>query len=172
MWENSLVLFKEDLDIMRSLRKKAPAKSSGSASLDKVKTSVYGNVTKQFNKAAELMKLDEDTRQILGSTMNARVLHFPVRRDDGIIQIFNGYRVQHNNALGPFKGGLRYHPQVELDEVRALATWMTWKCAVADIPFGGAKGGVQIDPLQYSKAEIERVTRRLPYALGNSSGPD
>jgi len=157
---------------MRSLRQEAPTKSSENASSTEKKASVYGNVIKQFNKAADLMNLDEGVRQILGATMNEIVVHFPVRRDNGKIQMFTGYRVQHNNALGPFKGGLRYHQHVELDEVSALATWMTWKCAVADIPFGGAKGGVQVNPFEYSAGEIERITRRFTFALGNSIGPE
>ncbi len=96
------------------------------------------------------MKLDPGVRKILGTTMNEVVVHFPVRMDDGRIEVFTGYRVQHNNALGPFKGGLRFHPAVDIDEVRALATWMTWKSAIVNIPFGGAKGGIQIDPREYS----------------------
>ncbi len=86
--------------------------------------------------------------------------------------MFTGYRVQHNNVLGPFKGGLRYHPAVDIDEVRALATWMTWKSAIADIPFGGAKGGIQCDPAKYSRSELERLTRRFAFALGSNIGPE
>jgi glutamate dehydrogenase (NAD(P)+) len=134
--------------------------------------SVYANVTTQFNAAADRMDLDADVRTILAGTMNEVVVHFPVRMDDGHVEIFTGYRVQHNNALGPFKGGLRFHPATNIDEVRALATWMTWKCAVADIPFGGAKGGIQIDPSQYSATELEHITRRFTYALGSNIGPE
>jgi glutamate dehydrogenase (NAD(P)+) len=86
--------------------------------------------------------------------------------------MFAGYRVQHNSALGPFKGGLRFHPSVDLDEVRALATWMTWKAAITQIPFGGAKGGIQFDPAGYSPTELERITRRFTFALGNNIGPE
>jgi glutamate dehydrogenase (NAD(P)+) len=100
------------------------------------------------------------------------VVHFPVKMDDGRVEMFTGYRVQHNNVLGPFKGGLRFHPSVDIDEVRALATWMTWKSAIVNIPFGGAKGGIQIDPSKYSLDEMERITRRFTYALGNSIGPE
>jgi glutamate dehydrogenase (NAD(P)+) len=134
--------------------------------------SVYEDVVRQFNQAADLMNLDLGVRKILGTTMNEIVVHFPVKMDDGRIEVFTGYRVQHNNALGPFKGGLRYHPAVDIDEVRALATWMTWKSAIVNIPFGGAKGGIQLDPTQYSFAELERITRRFTYALGNTIGPD
>jgi glutamate dehydrogenase (NAD(P)+) len=90
--------------------------------------------------------------------------------DNGQIEVFTGYRVQHNNVLGPFKGGLRFHPMVNIDEVRALATWMTWKTAIAGIPMGGAKGGIQIDPRKYSMAELERITRRFTFALGDNPG--
>ena len=137
-----------------------------------VATGVYGNVTSQFNKAADLMELDLEIRKILSKTMNEITVHFPVRMDDGRIEMFTGYRVQHNNALGPFKGGLRFHPSVDLDEVRALATWMTWKAAIANIPFGGAKGGVAFDPSKYTTTELERITRRFTFALGSNIGPE
>jgi glutamate dehydrogenase (NAD(P)+) len=133
---------------------------------------VYDDVTYQFNKAADLMKLDPSIRKILGTTMNEVVVHFPVKMDDGRIEVFTGYRVQHNNSLGPFKGGLRFHPAVNIDEVRALATWMTWKSAIAGIPFGGGKGGIQMDPSKYSVSELERITRRFTFALGNTIGPE
>ncbi|MBI4864277.1 MAG: Glu/Leu/Phe/Val dehydrogenase [Candidatus Riflebacteria bacterium] len=118
------------------------------------------------------MKLDPDIRRILSATTNEIVVNFPVRMDNGRVKIFTGYRIQHNGILGPFKGGIRYHPAVDLDEVRALATWMTWKCALADIPFGGATGGVQVDPAEYSINEIERLSRRFTVALGANIGPD
>jgi len=133
---------------------------------------VYDDVTSQFNKAADLMKLDSNIRKILATTMNEVMVHFPVKMDDGRTDVFTGYRVQHNNALGPFKGGLRFHPAVNIDEVRALATWMTWKCAIAGIPFGGGKGGIQMDPSNYSLGELERITRRFTFALGNTIGPE
>ena len=133
---------------------------------------LFENVQMQYNKAADLLGLDDAVRKILARSENEIVVTFPVRMDDGSIEMITGYRLQHNNALGPFKGGLRYHPQVDLDEVRALAAWMTWKTALADIPFGGAKGGIQIDPFRYSRNEIERVTRRFVYALGDNIGPE
>ena len=127
---------------------------------------------RQFEAAADRMGLDPDVRCILSQPINELVVHFPVRMDDGHVEMFTGYRVQHNNALGPFKGGLRFHPDLELDEVRALAVWMTWKSAIARIPFGGAKGGIQLDPAQYSRSELERITRRFCFALGSNIGPD
>ncbi|MCJ7508986.1 MAG: Glu/Leu/Phe/Val dehydrogenase [candidate division Zixibacteria bacterium] len=147
-------------------------KTSVNSASSKKKGSVYDNVTWQFNKAADLMKLDQNIRQILAKTTNEKVVNFPVKMDDGRIEMFTGYRVQHNNVLGPFKGGLRYHPAVDIDEVRALATWMTWKGALTNIPFGGAKGGIQFDPYKYSSAELERITRRFTFALGNNIGPE
>jgi len=138
----------------------------------KRKASVYDNVTRQFNKAADLMELDSDIRKILANTTTEITVNFPVKMDDGRIEMFTGYRVQHNNALGPFKGGLRFHPAVDIDEVRALATWMSWKGALTNIPFGGAKGGIQCDPFKYTSGEMERITRRFTFALGNNIGPE
>lgn len=118
------------------------------------------------------MNLDPDVRRILAMTKNEIVVNFPVKLANGHVEMFTGYRVQHNDALGPFKGGLRFHPDVDLDEVRALAAWMTWKCAIAGIPFGGAKGGIQFDPTKYSEPELERITRRFAFALGDNIGPE
>ncbi len=134
--------------------------------------SLYESVIAQYNKAADAIKLNPSIRKILARTENEIVVNFPVRMNNGEVEMFTGYRVQHNDALGPFKGGLRYHPEVDLDEVRALAAWMTWKCALAGIPFGGAKGGIQIDPARYAGAELERITRRFAYALGDNIGPE
>ena len=133
---------------------------------------LYANVMKQFNRAADLMGLDPDIRKILAKTTNETIVNFPVKMDDGRIEMFIGYRVQHNDVLGPYKGGLRYHPLVEIDEVRALATWMTWKSALVNIPYGGAKGGIQLDPRKYTIGEIERITRRFSFALANTIGPE
>jgi len=136
------------------------------------KSTVYDNVRKQFNKAAHLIDLDPDVRKILSMTSNEIVVNFPVRMDDGYVKMFTGYRVQHNDALGPYKGGLRFHPGVDIDEVRALASWMTWKSAIVCIPFGGAKGGIQIDPKEFSEVELDNITRRFTYALANNIGPE
>jgi glutamate dehydrogenase (NAD(P)+) len=136
------------------------------------KASVYENVSRQFDKAADLLGLDPEIRKILSKPTNEIIVNFPVRMDDGRIEMFRGYRVQHNSALGPYKGGLRFHPWVDIDEVRALATWMTWKSAIINIPFGGAKGGIQFNPADHSTRELERITRRFTFALGNNIGPD
>lgn len=138
----------------------------------KKKAGLYASVQKQFSKAADLMNLDKDIRKILERTSNEIVVHFPVKMDDGSIEVFTGYRVQHNNVLGPYKGGLRYHPMVDLDEVRSLATWMTWKSAIVGIPFGGAKGGIQFNPRKHSQGELQRITRRFTFNLGNNIGPE
>lgn len=136
------------------------------------KASLYETVAKRFSNAADLVELDPDVRKILQETMNEITVNFPVKMDDGRIEVFTGYRVQHNNALGPFKGGLRYHPAVDVDEMRALAAWMTWKTAVTNVPMGGAKGGVRLDPSKHSSRELERITRRFTFALGSNIGPD
>ncbi len=136
------------------------------------KTNLYQNVIKQLEKAEDVIHCDKDICEILAGTMNELVVHFPVRMDDGRVKMLTGYRVQHNNALGPFKGGLRFHPMVDIDEVRGLATLMTWKTALVNIPFGGAKGGIQIDPTDFSPEEIEKITRRFTFALGDNIGPE
>lgn len=137
-----------------------------------LQNNLYENVNRQFNKAADLMNLDSNARKRLAKTANEITVNFPVRMDDGSLEMFTGHRVQHCDVLGPYKGGLRYHPAVNINEVRALATWMTWKGAITDIPFGGAKGGIQFDPSKYSNLELERITRRFTFALGNNIGPE
>ncbi|MFC1563549.1 Glu/Leu/Phe/Val dehydrogenase [candidate division KSB1 bacterium] len=136
------------------------------------KSTLYDNVLAQFNLAADAMGLDPDIRKILGSTTNEIIVNFPVKMDDGHVEVFRGYRVQHNNVLGPYKGGLRFHQNVDINMIRALASWMTWKTALANIPFGGAKGGIQIEPSLYSIKELERITRRFTYSLGSNIGPE
>ena len=133
---------------------------------------MYKNVTKQFNTVADIIDLNPNIRRILGNTNNELVVHFPVKMDNGEVEVLTGYRVQHNNALGPYKGGLRYHETIDTDAVKALAMWMTWKTSLAGLPYGGAKGGIQIDPSKYSKDELERITRRFTYALGDNIGPE
>ena len=126
----------------------------------------------QFDAAAEYLALDSDVSAILRVPQREYTARFPVKLDDGSVRVFTGYRVQHNTARGPAKGGLRYHPQTDIDDVRALAMWMTWKCALANVPFGGAKGGVTCDPLQMSQRELEGVTRRFATELQPIVGPD
>lgn len=123
-------------------------------------TSLFQNALKQFNKAADVMELSESMRNVLSYPKRELTVNFPVRMDDGEIKIFTGHRVQHNIARGPAKGGIRYHQNVTLDEVKALAFWMTWKCAVVGIPYGGGKGGVCVNPQELSLGELERLSRR------------
>ena len=139
---------------------------------DQKPKTMLDNVLEQFNKTADSMNLNPNIRRILSITNNEIIIHFPVKMDDGSVEIFTGYRVQHNNALGPYKGGLRYHPTVDVDDAKALAMWMTWKTSLAGLPYGGAKGGIQIDPRNYSIGELERITRRFTYALGENIGPE
>lgn len=127
---------------------------------------------RQFNIAAEHLGLDSGLRKVLAAPKRALVVSIPVRMDDGRIEVFEGYRVQHNMARGPAKGGVRYHPGVTLDEVKALASWMTWKCAVVNIPFGGGKGGVICDPSSMSPSEIERLSRRYFSEIISIVGPE
>jgi len=136
------------------------------------KQGMLENVMRQFNNAADIMNLNPNIRKILSITNNEIVIHFPVKMDNGQVEVFTGYRVQHNNSLGPYKGGFRYHPTVDIDAARALAMWMTWKTSLAGLPYGGAKGGIQLDPSKYSQAELERITRRFTYSLGTNIGPE
>jgi glutamate dehydrogenase/leucine dehydrogenase len=126
----------------------------------------------QFDLAAEHLKLDPGLRQILRTPKRVLEVSIPTKMDNGQVKVFTGYRVQHNVARGPAKGGLRYHPAVTLDEVKALATWMTWKTAAVNIPFGGGKGGVICDPKRMSKAELERMTRRYTSEILPLIGPE
>ncbi len=126
----------------------------------------------RFNQAAERLKLDEGLWKVLQQPAREIIVHIPVALDSGQIEVFTGYRVQHSIARGPAKGGVRYSPDVTLDEVRALASWMTWKCAVVNIPFGGAKGGIICDPKNMSRGELERLTRRYTAELIEFIGPE
>ena len=126
----------------------------------------------QLATAAEILGYDEGLHRMLATPRREIHVAVPLRRDTGETVLFHGFRVQHNVSLGPGKGGLRYHPSVDVDEVRALAMWMTWKCAVVNLPYGGAKGGVAIDPRGYSQAELERVTRRYTSEIMPMIGPD
>jgi glutamate dehydrogenase (NAD(P)+) len=126
----------------------------------------------RFDNAAEKLGLDDGLRKVLRSPTREMTVNIPVPLDDGRLEVFTGYRVQHSLVRGPGKGGIRYAPDVTLDEVRALASWMTWKCAVVNIPFGGAKGGVICDPSMMSDGELERITRRYTAQIMDIIGPD
>lgn len=126
----------------------------------------------QFNQAADYLNLDASLRNVLSNPKRQLIVSIPVKMDGGDVQVFEGYRVQHNIARGPAKGGIRYHPNVSLDEVKALASWMTWKCATVGIPYGGGKGGVICDPKRMSRNELERLTRRYAFEIAPIIGPD
>src|SRR5436190_21459650 len=126
----------------------------------------------RFDEAATRLNLDEGIRKMLGTSTKELTVHIPVQLDDGRLEVFTGYRVQHSLARGPAKGGIRYAPDVTLDEVRALASWMTWKCAVVNIPFGGGKGGVICNPDVMSMAELEKMTRRYTAEIMEFIGPE
>ena len=126
----------------------------------------------QFDRAADYLELEESMRNVLRNAKRQLIVSIPVRMDGGETKVFEGYRVQHNIARGPAKGGIRYHPNVSLDEVKALASWMTWKCATVGIPYGGGKGGVVCDPKSMSKSELERLTRRYAFEIAPIIGPD
>jgi glutamate dehydrogenase (NAD(P)+) len=126
----------------------------------------------QFNRAADYLDLDPSLRQVLQTPKRQLIVSIPVKMDGGDVHVFEGYRVQHNIARGPAKGGIRYHPNVTLDEVKALASWMTWKCATVGIPYGGGKGGVVCDTKSLSRNELERLTRRYAFEIAPIIGPD
>ncbi len=126
----------------------------------------------QFHRAARHVPLKRGIREFLAFPKRELTVNFPVKMDDGSVRIFTGYRVHHSTVLGPTKGGIRYHPGVTLNEVRALAMWMTWKCAIAGLPYGGAKGGVVCDPKQLSGGELERLTRRYATEISVLMGPE
>ncbi len=132
----------------------------------------FANAQRQFDIAAELLDLSPNLRRILRVPQRELTVNFPVRLDNGDIEVFTGFRIQHNINRGPAKGGIRYHPAVDIDEVRALAMWMTWKCATVNIPSGGAKGAVIVDPKQLSVSELERLTRRYTTEISILIGPD
>ncbi len=134
--------------------------------------SAYAVAQTQFDAVADFVDLNDDLRLFLRTPQRELIVHFPVEMDDGHLQMFTGYRVHHNMAKGPTKGGIRYHPEVSLDECRALAMWMTWKCALMDLPYGGAKGGVVVDPKALSRRELEKMTRRYATEITSFIGPE
>jgi glutamate dehydrogenase (NAD(P)+) len=130
------------------------------------------NAQRQFDNAAQILNLSPGLRAVLREVRRELLVRFPVKMDDGSLRVFEGYRVQHNTTRGPAKGGIRFHAQTSLEEVKALAMWMTWKCALMNIPYGGAKGGVVVDPRELSHRELERLTRRFASEISLLIGPD
>jgi len=133
---------------------------------------LYRQTVGSMLQAADLMGLPHELKIILAQPKNEIMVHFPVRMDDGEFRLFKGYRVQHNNALGPYKGGLRFHHDVHLDDVKSLSFLMTMKCSLVGVPFGGGKGGIKVDPYKHSKAEMQRIVRRFTAAIAHDIGPD
>jgi glutamate dehydrogenase (NAD(P)+) len=150
----------------------APAKTEKQELSKQAQGNLYTIVQQQLEKASKAINLSKEIALILSQPKNELIVNFPVRMDDGSYRLFKGYRIQHNNILGPFKGGIRYHEDVTLDEVKGLAAAMTWKSALHDIPYGGAKGGIKFNPRLHSKSELERITRRYTHALGSNIGPE
>ncbi|MFM8176315.1 MAG: Glu/Leu/Phe/Val family dehydrogenase, partial [Candidatus Limnocylindrus sp.] len=134
--------------------------------------SAWAVAQQQFDLAAKRLNLDPGIAAVLREPRRQLTVHFPVRMDDGTTRVFEGHRVQHNLGRGPAKGGIRFHQDVNVDEVKALAMWMSWKCAVMDLPYGGGKGGVTVDPKQLSVGEIERLTRRFTTEISVIIGPE
>jgi len=145
---------------------------ANAAVIDHTQRDPWEVALEQFSIAADRLHLDPNMRRILSTTQRELTVHFPVRMADGVVQVFTGYRIQHNTTRGPGKGGIRYHPSVSLNEVKALAMWMTWKCAVVGIPYGGAKGGVVCDPKGMSAQQLETLTRRYTTEIELLIGPD
>lgn len=142
------------------------------SSLLELDTPTFRLAVAQFDQAAEAMHLDPNLRERLKLPQRSLVVSLPIRMDDGRVEVFTGYRVQHDSSRGPSKGGIRYHPDVNLGEVAALAMWMTWKCALADLPYGGAKGGVAVAPKHLTRGELQRLTRRYAAEIFPLIGPD
>jgi glutamate dehydrogenase/leucine dehydrogenase len=138
---------------------------------DNEKINPFEVALKQLEEAAKILGLDKGMFDILANPKRVLTVSLPVKMDDNSIKVFTGFRSQHNNARGPFKGGIRYHPDVTIEEVKALSMWMTWKCAIADIPYGGGKGGIICNPKSMSDNEIERMTRRFAYMIADIIGP-
>src|SRR5918997_235214 len=153
-------------------QQKAQVVSESSAVGIREEPDLFKVAVEQFQIAAEVLGLDDDMRKILSHCQRELTVSFPVEMDDGSVQVYTGYRVQHNSGPGPTKGGIRYHESVTLSEVKALAMWMTWKCAVVGLPFGGAKGGVQVNPKLLSQAELQNLTRRYTTEIQPFIGPN
>src|SRR5215467_8792318 len=161
------------------MAQKETTPQSASTAKEPAKTEAHlpkGNLNQivqlQLERATRAVNMSRDIALILSQPKNELIINFPVRMDDGSYRMFKGYRVQHNNILGPYKGGIRYHEDVTLDELKGLAAAMTWKSALHDIPFGGGKGGIKFNPRLHSKSELERITRRYTHALGSNIGPE
>jgi glutamate dehydrogenase/leucine dehydrogenase len=160
------------MEDQHSITHAIPPAGIPTAQSPKAKYEFFKVIQGYLEEAAQLVELPTYISTILQQPKNEIIVNFPVRMDDGSIRLFKGYRIQHNNLLGPYKGGIRYHETVSLDDLKALAAMMTWKCALMNLPLGGGKGGIKFDPNQVSRAELQRVTRRFFHALGSNIGPE
>src|SRR6185503_1289976 len=150
---------------------KSPRETEQSQPAQRAEVSNFEIVDHWFTLAADRLEIPEDVRAVLSSSYREVQVQIPVSLSDGRIHVFSGYRVQHNGARGPYKGGIRFHPDVDLDEVRALASLMTWKTAIADVPYGGAKGGVNCDPRKLESGEVEKIARSFMDKIEKVLGP-
>lgn len=157
---------------MSTIGPQSATSQSSHAHGDEVRYEFFKVVQNYLDRAAKVINLEPWVYTILSQPKNEVITHFPVRMDNGEIRLFKGYRIQHSNLLGPFKGGIRYHESVSLDDLKALAAMMTWKCALMRIPFGGGKGGIKFNPREASRQELQRITRRFTHALGGNIGPE
>ncbi|HVY44997.1 MAG TPA: Glu/Leu/Phe/Val dehydrogenase [Minicystis sp.] len=149
-----------------------PPQSLSAAAPQKSKYEFFKVIQAYLDDAAKLIDLPDYIHTILSQPKNEIIVNFPVKMDDGTIRLFKGYRIQHSNVLGPYKGGIRYHRSVSLDDLKALAAMMTWKCALMNLPLGGGKGGIKFDPNEVSRQELQRITRRFFHDLGSNIGPE
>src|SRR5581483_6228558 len=161
-------VFGDEEPAMKKARKTSPPAAAAAAE----SPNAWAVAQQQLRNVAELIGLEEDYYRILSTPRLSVTVSVPIRHDDGSIRVYTGHRVQHSTARGPGKGGIRYHPGVTLDEVKALAMWMTWKCAVMGLPYGGAKGGIACEPKSLSVHELERLTRRYTSEILPIIGPE
>ncbi len=146
--------------------------TESAAPAPKARYNFFGVVQGYLEEAARFANIPPYVSTLLSQPQNELIVNFPVQMDDGTIRLFKGYRIQHNNLQGPFKGGMRFHKTVSLDDLKALAAMMTWKCALLNLPLGGGKGGIKFDPNEVSRSELQRITRRFIHALGLNIGPE
>ena len=157
---------------MSTIGPQSATSSSAHTRGDEVRYEFFKVIQDYLDKAAKVINLEPWVYTILSQPKNEVITHFPVKMDNGEVRLFKGYRIQHSNLLGPFKGGIRYHESVSLDDLKALAAMMTWKCALMRIPYGGGKGGIKFNPREVSRGELQRITRRFTHALGSNIGPE
>jgi len=160
------------MDGMNSAPPSTPSESRKSLAPAPEKYEFFKVIQGYLDQAAKLVDLPEHVRAILAQPKNEIIVNFPVLMDNGEYRVFKGYRIQHSNLLGPYKGGMRYHEAAGLDDFKALAAMMTWKCSLMGLPYGGAKGGIKFNPRDVSRKELSRITRRFFHSLGNNIGPD